>query len=122
MPGWYHATKGRYGLEGYYTPQTLTSKSILGWLRQREGVHGNSLASPRMAYVYGLYTDSGNLLKIGLSQNPLKRYPKWYMDRLEIEIIKGGPRAEMAPLERYFIETGPGPLNNEPWAGRQVPQ
>lgn len=35
-----------------------------------------------------------------------------------MEILTSGSRREMLNLERFIVERDPGPLNREPWAGR----
>ena len=84
-------------------------------------IHGNSAMSPRTAYLYGLYDkESNQLLKWGISQNPATRYSKSFMLDKRIEEITSGSRSEMLQMERNFVETQPGPLNYEPWAGSQA--
>jgi hypothetical protein len=76
-------------------------------------VHGNSLASPRLATLYQLTDTDGNLLKwvITSRANPLTRYTQSFMsDKFMIPVAQGS-RAEMAGLERALTERIPGPLN-----------
>ena len=87
------------------------------WIRNVESVHGNSLLSPRTAYLYALETQGGDLLKWGVSQDPFTRYPQGFMLDKTVRIFGQGSRAEMTAFERYLVETDPGPLNVEPWAG-----
>jgi hypothetical protein len=35
--------------------------------------------------------------------------------------VNSGSRFDMLRLERQLIETQPGPLNLEPWAGKKAP-
>ena len=79
--------------------------------------HGNSLLSPRTAYLYRLYTNSGDFLKVGMSQDPYSRYTQGFLWNKYIRVFAQGSRAEMSALERYLVETEPGPLNFEPWVG-----
>jgi hypothetical protein len=88
------------------------------FLRSIESVHGNSLMSPRTAYLYRLETKGGDFLKWGISQDPYTRYSQTFMLKNNIRIFGQGTRAEMSALERYMVESQPGPLNLEPWAGR----
>jgi hypothetical protein len=83
-------------------------------------VHGNSLLSPRTAYLYRLTDAEGNFLKWGVSQNMTTRYPKWYMEDKFISEFARGSRADMIRLERGLVETQPGPLNFERWAGTRL--
>lgn len=83
-------------------------------------VHGNSLASPRTAYLYRLEDASGNLLKWGVTQDMAKRYSRNFMLGKRIEEVARGSRVDMICIERGLIETQPGPLNLEPWAGSRL--
>lgn len=81
-------------------------------------VHGNSAASPARAYLYRLSDAEGNYLKTGISQNPMSRYTKTFMQDKEMQILQSGNRREMLNLERFIVERDPGPLNRERWAGK----
>jgi RHS repeat-associated protein len=83
-------------------------------------VHGNAASSTVPAYLYRLYSASGNYLKTGISQNPFARYTRTYMQDKEMEILTSGSRREMLNLERFIVERDPGPLNRERWAGRHA--
>jgi hypothetical protein len=83
-------------------------------------IHGNSAQSLRTAYLYRLETQSGQFLKWGISQNIATRYPKSYMTGKNIIAIARGSRAEMLAMERGLVETQPGPLNFERWAGSRL--
>ena len=84
-------------------------------------IHGNSANSPRTAYLYGLYDkETSQLLKWGITQNPATRYTKTFMEDKIIRPMTSGPRALMLQQERNLVETQPGPLNFEPWAGSQA--
>lgn len=87
------------------------------WIRSVESVHGNSFLSPRTSYLYKLETQGGDFLKWGISQDPYTRYSQGFMLDKTIRIFGQGGRADMAAFERYMVETEPGPLNFEPWAG-----
>jgi len=84
------------------------------------GIHGNSHSSTRPATLYKLKDPDGALLKWGISQDPSKRYRKGFMEDKSMEIISSGSRAEMVTIERRLVETDPGKLNREPWAGKQL--
>ncbi len=84
-------------------------------------IHGNSINSPRTAYLYGLYDKATNqLIKWGISQNPATRYSRAFMEDKYLDVANSGPRGDMLQLERNLVETNPGPLNFEPWAGSQT--
>ena len=80
-------------------------------------IHGNSAASPRTAYLYRLVDDEGQFLKWGITQDMAKRYPKWFMEGKKMFKFAEGSRADMLRLERDLVETMPGSLNHERWAG-----
>ena len=85
-----------------------------------ESGHGNSKLSSRTAYLYRLEDANGNLLKWGITQDLNARYPQSYMvDEYIYEVTKGR-RADILRLERELVETQPGPLNFEPWAGKRA--
>ncbi len=84
-------------------------------------IHGNSASSPRTAFLYGLYDKATNqLMKWGVTQNPASRYTREFMQGKYLDLINNGPRSDMLQLERNLVETNPGPLNFEPWAGSQA--
>ena len=83
-------------------------------------IHGNSLASPRTAYLYRLEDAEGNFLKWGVTQDMAKRYPQSYMLGKRIEEVARGTRADIIRVERGLVETQPGPLNFERWAGSRL--
>jgi hypothetical protein len=78
-------------------------------------IHGNSAASTRTAFLYGLYRNDGTFLKWGITQNLAKRYPKSFMRDHYLERVTSGNRADMLRMERALVETRPGPWNREPW-------
>jgi RHS repeat-associated protein len=82
--------------------------------------HGNSLNSPRTAYLYRLEDSEGNLLKWGVTQDMSKRYPKSFLKDKVMRLWTSGTRADMIRLERELVETQPGTLNHEPWAGSRL--
>ena len=84
-----------------------------------KAVHGNSILSKKIAYLYKLVDEEGHLLKWGVTQDMEKRYSKAFMEGKEMKKISGGSRAEILPIERTLIEINPGPLNREPWAGAE---
>jgi RHS repeat-associated protein len=81
-------------------------------------VHGNSLDSPRTATLYRQDEES-NLLKWGVSQDPLHRYPKYFLEDKRLVPVESGTRKDIIARERELVETQPGPLNLERWAGRR---
>jgi RHS repeat-associated protein/uncharacterized delta-60 repeat protein len=83
-------------------------------------IHGNSALSTRTAYLYGLYIQDGTFLKWGVTQNIAKRYPKSFMTDKYLVPVARGPRGDMLRMERNFVETQPGPLNREAWAGSRI--
>ncbi len=80
-------------------------------------IHGNSKLSPRIAYLYQLFTKEGQFLKNGITQNLTKRYTTRFMTDKVIVPIDKGSRVEMLAKERQMTTSSPGPLNREPWAG-----
>ena len=54
----------------------------------------------------------------GVTGNLKKRYTGRFMGDKDIRKFAEGSRAEMLAMERYLVETQPGPLNRELWAGR----
>jgi hypothetical protein len=88
-----------------------------GWARSLESMHGNAALSARLAHLYRLEDIEGNFLKWGITQNLNSRYAaSFLLDKRLVEVMSG-TRAEMLELERYLVETRPGPWNLEPWAG-----
>jgi hypothetical protein len=79
-------------------------------------IHGNSLQSPKTAYLYELYSTDGTFLKNGITQNMDTRYSKAFMSDKFMERVAEGSRADMVTLERQRTIANPGPLNLEPWA------
>jgi hypothetical protein len=99
---------------GSSVPRTLGVRSANGI--GEAAVHGNSLLSPRTAYLYRLTDAEGNFLKWGVTQNMATRYSKAFMeDKLMFKFAEG-TRADMIRLERGLVETQGGPLNLEPWS------
>ncbi len=86
----------------------------------REAIHGNSLLSPRTAYLYRLETQGGEFLKWGVTQNMATRYSQSFMRGKYISEFARGTRADMILMERGLVETQPGPLNFERWAGSRI--
>jgi len=114
MAGWVSRTQGQAWGTGF--------KSGYGdWIRSLESVNGNSKLSPRTAFLYRLEDSEGNFLKWGVTQNLDTRYPSWFMLDKNILQVNSGSRFDMLRLERQLIETQPGPLNLEPWAGKRAP-
>ncbi len=78
-------------------------------------VHGNSLASDRVTYLYKAYSKTtGEFQKWGITANPKGRYSS--SSDLRIVIQRQGTRRDMATLERRVVSRFGGPLNGEPWS------
>ena len=113
MEGWVSRTQG--------APWGTGFKSGYGaWIESIESVHGNSLLSTRTCYLYRLEDAGGNLLKWGITQDLNGRYSAEFLADKNLFPIAQGRRADMLRLERDFVETYPGPLNHEPWAGARI--
>lgn len=80
------------------------------------GTHGNT-AGNQQATLYERYAADGTFLKHGISQNPSRRYTNRELDGGYLIETRTGPRSEILQIERELVETRPGPLNREPWAG-----
>jgi RHS repeat-associated protein len=78
-------------------------------------IHGNSYASPKLTTLYVLKDQSGNLLKWGITQDTERRYSRTFLNDKILTKITSGSRAFMAELERFLVQTNPGPLNFEQW-------
>jgi len=105
----------------YGNPYTM-SKGFAQWVRNPLKIHGNSMQSSKLTYLYRLETRAGEFLKWGISSNPAGRYSSSYMLNKYLKPIAHGPRRDMLKLERMHVETNPGPLNFEPWSGIRVGQ
>jgi hypothetical protein len=86
--------------------------------RSNKIAHGN-VAGDQPATLYERYDSDGNFLKHGISQDPGRRYTQAELDGGYLIETRTGPRREILRLERELVETNPGPLNREPWAGRR---
>jgi hypothetical protein len=89
-----------------------------GRARAPGGAHGNT-AGDQPATLYERYDADGNFLKHGISQDPARRYTQAELDGGYLIPKQIGPRSEILKIERDLVETNPGPLNKEPWAGRR---
>lgn len=87
-----------------------------GSRRVSGGTHGNTAGS-QPATLYERYDADGNFLKHGISQNPSTRYTQKELNGGYLVETQSGPRVEMLKIERNLVETKPGPLNKESWAG-----
>ncbi len=85
--------------------------------------HGNRV-DDRPATLYKKFDADGNFEKHGVTHHgdPRKRYTKREIGDGRVEIQERGPRRDMLQREREFVETSPGPLNREPWAGKRAPK
>jgi hypothetical protein len=121
----YQARGGQYDLQGWVqstqgAPWATGFQSSYGkWINSVESIHGNSLLAKHPATLYQLYTDEGEFLKWGISQSMNTRYSGTFMADKRIFEYATGKRVDMLGLEREMVETRPGPLNLEPWAGRR---
>jgi hypothetical protein len=73
-----------------------------------------------MAYLYRLEDANGGLLKWGITQDLNARYSAQFLADKNIFPIAQGRRADMLRMERNLVETNPGALNLEPWAGSRI--
>lgn len=71
----------------------------------------------QMAYLYARYDEEGNFLKWGITQDMNTRYSRAELAGGRLVPEASGPRREILRQERELVETCPGPLNCEPWAG-----
>ena len=109
---WVQSTQGASWGTGFKT-------GYGNWINSIESVHGNSMLSTRPATLYQLFTDDGQFLKWGISQDMNTRYTGSFMADKQIFRYASGARADMLRLERQMVETQPGSFNFEPWAGRR---
>ena len=108
--GTFRDTNGRLrNADGTFAPDGGSSK-ISG------GSHGNT-AGNQPATLYERYDADGNFQKHGISQDPSRRYSQKELDGGYLIETQTGPRSEILKIERQLVETNPGPLNREPWAG-----
>jgi RHS repeat-associated protein len=115
----YHAVVAGAGIVDTGAP--FASYGASSTAAQAGRIHGNSLASPRTAYLYRLEDAQGNFLKWGVTQDMAKRYPKsFFVDGKQMVPWESGSRADMIRMERGLVETQPGPLNFERWAGSRL--
>jgi RHS repeat-associated protein len=85
----------------------------------RPGKPNGNKAGNQPAELYMRFDKEGVFQKWGISQDAGKRYsPKLLGDDV-IKVVDRGPRIEMLKKERQHVETNPGPMNREPWAGKQ---
>ena len=83
------------------------------------GQHGNT-AGDQYAELYERYDADGNFLKHGVSQDASSRYTKKELNGGDIVVTDSGTSREMLAAERELVETSPGPMNHEPWAGSRA--
>ncbi len=86
-----------------------------------KSAHGNT-ADDRPATLYRRDGSDGTFKKWGVSEKPSTRYTKPQLGGDTITPLQTGPRREILKRERDLVETNPGPLNREPWAGRRLGQ
>lgn len=69
-----------------------------------------------------MHDEQGNFQKWGVTQeagDPARRYGSDLPEGWTVTEHARGPRSAMLDLERELVEKRPGPLNNEPWAGKR---
>ncbi|MBL4674513.1 MAG: hypothetical protein JKX81_19785 [Arenicella sp.] len=86
--------------------------------RQTNGTHGNT-AGNQPAILYERYDKDDNFLKHGVTQDLNTRYTKKELNDGFLLRTQEGSRKEVLKAERELVETNPGPLNKEPWAGKR---
>ncbi len=93
-------------------------KEVTGIIKE---VNANSKASTKLNTLYKLESSDGKYLKTGITSqaNIEKRYTKGFLQDKKMTPLAQGSRAEMLKKERAIVEKNPGPLNKEPWAGKQ---
>jgi hypothetical protein len=105
---------------GENTPLQVTKDGNLYTPNAVASDHGNILGN-QPADVYKRYDADGNYLKTGISQDANTRYTKDEISGGKVEVETTVSRTEAAKIERIEVETNPGPLNKEPWAGKKDP-
>jgi hypothetical protein len=120
----YQEAGGQYDLQRWVqstqgAPWGTGFKSGYGaWSSSVDSVHGNSLLSGRTTYLYRMEdAATGDFLKWGITQDMRSRYSGTFMLDKQLFEVASGSRVDMLKLERNLVETQPGPLNLEPWAG-----
>ncbi|QKJ30357.1 hypothetical protein HQ865_11505 [Mucilaginibacter mali] len=86
----------------------------------KEAINANSKLSTLENILYRLETVEGEYLKTGITSKaiPEKRYTATFMKDKIMRILDKGSRSNMLKKERSIVESTPGPLNKEPWAGK----
>jgi RHS repeat-associated protein len=79
--------------------------------------HGNT-AGTQEAFLYGRFDVEGSFEKWGITQDLATRYTKSELAGGQLTRMTSGPRNQMLRIERWLVETSPGPLNHESWAGK----
>jgi len=122
----YQEAGGQYGLQRWVQSTQGASwgtgfkSGYRAWSSSVDSVHGNSLLSGRTTYLYRMEdAATGDFLKWGITQNMGARYSGTFMLDKQLFEVANGSRVDMLKLERSLVETQPGPLNLEPWAGRK---
>lgn len=90
-----------------------------GSARRTSGGTNGNIAGNQPATLYERYDADGIFQKHGVSQDPSKRYTDKELGEGFLIEKQTGPRKEMLKAERELVETNPGPLNKEPWAGKR---
>ena len=74
----------------------------------------------RLTFLYKLVDSVENIWKWGITYHPKRRYTKKWLNEegLQLEpVAQYESRRDALDAERDLVETQPGPLNKEPWAG-----
>ena len=128
---WVGATQRQYGgvSGGYASGYQAWDKSVSG------RVHGNSLQSKEINFIYELWDDVGGPYKPGITQDPVQRQSHYrrdpyYFDRETdqgsflfdptLKVVGSGSRRDVAWQEDILFTVSPGPASNERGAGLKI--
>lgn len=81
------------------------------------GLHGNSRLSDATTFLYRRVTNDGGFQKWGITNSLKGRYSSTELGTDQLIPMTYGSRSDMVDLERWLVESDPGPLNGESWAG-----
>ena len=113
--------RGNAGRNGGGFYEARASSGFAEWSQRLSMTHGNT-AGDQLAFLYQRFDSQGNFLKWGITQDLATRYSVGTLDGGFLIQYSSGPRRQMLLLERELVETQPGPLNFEPWAGARSSQ
>ena len=115
LGGRLHFEGGRFAPDGAVRARDAVAAS-------QPSSHGNT-AGDQLAYLYARYDADGKFLKWGITQDLNVRYSQAELGEGRLVEVASGPRNEILKQERELVETQPGPLNFEKWAGaRRTPE